>query len=246
MLVFIDESGHPHHNDASTRPVVVAVCFSERDSRLISGRIHAIKRDLLKRERIELKGVDLLNRRTYRRKPDYAGFLEEFFSTLWNLPVTLFAVIMEKPFNSVGGADEFLPNRFRYLVQRIELLAEKSDEMATIMFDGHPNLYGGLGWQFNNFLYRFEEGRACTHITDAPSFVDSQTSVGIQIADMAASVIRQYEQAELFRNPPTADDPYLFAIRRWYRIIEQKTRNDLVSHDGFDRPGFFRMSIGEV
>ena len=245
MLVFIDESGHPHPNDSAIRPVVVAACFSEADARRISSRVHAIKRDLLTRERVELKGVNLLNRRTHRRKPDYVGFLEEFFSNLLNLPITLFAVIMESPFPSAGGSDDLLPNRFRYLIQRVELLAEEKGEMATIMFDGHPNLYGGLGWQFNGFLYRSEEGRACTHITDAPAFVDSQTSAGIQIADMVASVIRQYEEAEIFRNPPAANDLYLFSIRRWYRIIEQKTRNDLVSHDGFNRPGFIRLPTGE-
>ena len=34
--------------------------------------------------------------------------------------------------------------------------------MAVIMFDGSANLYGGIGWQFNSFLYRSEEGRAWT------------------------------------------------------------------------------------
>ena len=246
MLVFIDESGHPHPNDSSTRPVVVAACLAERDARLISGRLHALKRDFLNKERMELKGSNLLNRHTFRNKPDYVGFLEEFFSTLLNLPVTFFTTIMESPFNPTTGSESLLPNRFRYLVQRVELLAEEKSEMATIMFDGHPNLYGGVAWQFNNFLYRSEERRAFTHITDAPCFVDSQTSAGIQIADMAASVLRQYEEAALFRNAPLAGDQYLFAIRRWYRIIEQKTRNDLTSHDGFERPGFFRLPVGEV
>lgn len=51
MLVFIDESGHPHPNDSTIRPVVVAACFSEADARRISSRVHAIKRDLLTRER---------------------------------------------------------------------------------------------------------------------------------------------------------------------------------------------------
>ena len=153
---------------------------------------------------------------------------------------------MEQPFVASSASDELLPNRFRYLTQRIQLLAEEYDEMATIMFDGHPNLYGGLGWQFNSNLYHSEKRRACIHITDAPSFVDSQTSAGIQIADMVASVIRQYEEAELFRNPPSAEEPYQFAIRRWYRIVEQKTRNDLIGHDGYDRPGFFRMYIGDL
>ena len=246
MLVFIDESGHPHPNDANPRPVVAAVCIEAEDSRLVSGRIHALKRDLLgrERERMELKALDLLNRRTYRRKPDYAAFLEEFFGALLNLPITVFGVIMQAPFSEGVDDNDLLPNRFRYLLQRIELLAEEKDKMATIMFDGAPNLYGDVGWKFNRFLYRSDEGRACTHITDAPAFVDSRTSAGIQIADMIASVLRQYEQAELFRAAPPPGDLYLYAIRRWYSIVERKTR-DLVSHDGEIRRGLHRLAAGE-
>ncbi len=224
MLVFIDESGHPHPNDPTSRPVVAAVCISDADSRAISGRLHSLKRDNLGNERMELKARNLINRRTFRRKPDYQQFLEEFFSAVLNLPVTIFAAIMEQPFPCPSRESNILPNRFRYLVQRVELLAEERDEMATLMFDGQPNLYGGVGWQFNSFLYRHEEGRACTHITDAPSFVDSRASAGIQIADLTASVVRLYQEAELFRTGPPANDQFLFAIRRWYRIIEQKTR----------------------
>ena len=247
MLVFIDESGHPHPNDpASRRPVVTAVCISDKHSRMISGRIHALKRDNLARERMELKGRNLINRPTFRRKPEFNQFLEEFFSAVLNLPVTIFAVIMEGPFSAQTNSFDRLPNRFRYLVQRIELLAEQWDEMATIMFDGQPNLFGGVGWQFNGFLYRSDEGRACTHITDAPSFVDSETSTGIQIADLAASVVRIYHEADLHRSAPPVGDQFLFAIRRWHRIIEEKTQANLVSHEGYTRPGIFRMATGEV
>lgn len=247
MLVFIDESGHPHPNDANPRPVVVAVCINEEDSRLVSGRVHGLKRDLLghERERMELKGAAMLNRRTFRRKPDYVAFLEEFFVAISNLPITVFGVVMQAPFDTQVDEGNLLPNRFRYLVQRVELLAEEGNKMATIMFDGAPNLYGGIGWKFNSFLYRSDEGRACVHITDAPAFVDSETSAGIQIADMIASVIRQYEQAELYRTPPPQGDLYLYAIRRWYGLIERTTR-DLVSQEGEHRRGLHRMREGET
>ena len=211
---------------------------------MVSSRLHRIKRDFLGRERVELKGVNMVNRHTFRRKPEYVSFLEEFYNTLLNLPLTIFAVIMQAPFEHKPKGD-YLPNRFRFLIQRIELLAGERDTMATIMFDGSSGLYGGLGWQFNGYLYRSEEGQACTHITDAPSFVDSETSAGIQIADMVASVIRQYEEAELYRKPPLAGDAYLLTIRRWYNLIETKTRDDLVSSDGYHRPGFFRLSLGD-
>lgn len=246
MLVFIDESGHPHPNDSSKRPVVTAVCISDRDSRTISGRVHSLKRDTLGHERMELKGKNLINRPTFRRKPELNQFLEEFFSTVLNLPVTIFAMIMEAPFPQQANDSNLLPNRFRYLIHKVELLAEQREEMATILFDGQPNLFGGVGWQFNGFLYRSDEGRACTHITDAPSFVDSKTSAGIQIADLTASVICLYHEAELYRTGPPAGDHLLLAIRRWYRIIEQKTLTDLVNHEGHQRPGIFRMAIGEV
>jgi hypothetical protein len=113
---------------------------------------------------MELKAVNLLNRRTFRRKPDYVHFLDEFFSAVLNLPLTIFAVVMEGPFPTQptsSARNSLLPNRFRYLVQRVELLSADVNEMATLMFDGAANLYGGLGWQFNSFLYRAEEGRAC-------------------------------------------------------------------------------------
>ena len=67
MLAFIDERGQPHPNDSNERPVMVAVCIEAEHSRLISDRIHALKRDILNRERLELKGANLLNRTTYRR-----------------------------------------------------------------------------------------------------------------------------------------------------------------------------------
>ena len=89
MLAFIDESGHPHPNDPNQRPVVVAVCMEERQGRLVAGRLHGLKRDFLGRERTELKGNKFINRRAFRRKPDYVSFLEELFNTLLNMPLTV-------------------------------------------------------------------------------------------------------------------------------------------------------------
>ena len=126
MLAFIDESGHPHPNDPCQRPVVVSVCLDETDGRSIAARIHGLKRDLLGQERMELKANNLINRHTFRRKPKFVSFLEEFYNTLLNLPVTIFAMIMEKPFENRQFDEDYLPNRFRFLVQRIELLAKKS------------------------------------------------------------------------------------------------------------------------
>jgi hypothetical protein len=125
VLAFIDESGHPHPSDSTTRPVVVAVCIPENNARRIGGRLHGLKRDVLNRERMEMKGVNLLNRGTFRRVPKHVAFVEEFFSALLNLPIVIFGIIMERP-SALPPVDEMhLPRQFRFLVERIELLAEQ-------------------------------------------------------------------------------------------------------------------------
>ena len=245
MLAFIDESGHPHANDQSTRPVVVAICFEEPESRYISGRVHAMKRDILGKESAEIKGRSLINRTTYRRQPQAVAFAEEFFDALRNFPVTIFAIVMEAPFNMSQQQPIYLENRFRFLIQRIELLAEEQRSFANIHFDGQPNLYGGLSGRFSSYLFRSREGQSSDLITDTPAFVDSASSIGIQIADMCAYVVRIYQEHRPFAEPPPPGDSYLYAIRRWYGAIQNRTR-DFRSPEGEARPGLYLMAQGDT
>lgn len=239
MLAFFDESGHPHPKDSSTRPVCVAVCIDEVDARFISGRLHALKRDLIGKEDLEFKAKKLLNRSTFRRIEEKRELVEAFFDLLRNLPVTIFAVIMERPESVPMSELIFLPNQFRFLLQRCDLLAQEKNDMVTILFDGDFEAYGGLSLKFNAYLHRSNEGRSMTTVTDAPFFVDSRVTCGIQIADMAAGTIRLYEENRLFQGVP-AGDSFLSAIRRYYSILEEKTK-DQVSPEGYPRSGFYRM-----
>ena len=239
MLVYLDESGHPHPNDPASRPVVVAVCVRDNDARMVAGRLHALKRDVLGKERMEMKGARLITRPTFRRRPMEVAFVEELFDTLLNLPVTIFAVIMERPTSAPDKSANLLPNQYRYLTQRIQLLAEVKNEMAVMLIDGSPSQVGGLSYKFESFLYRSEEGRACSNISEAPFFGDSRASAGVQVADMVASVVRLYEESQLFSGIPSGD-AFLLAIRRFYRVIERKSV-DQISHDGQSRPGLYRM-----
>lgn len=246
MLAFIDESGHPNPKDPNTRPVVVAVCFDERDARMISRRVHGMQRTTLGAESIpkELKGRDLLSRSTHRREPAARALADEFFTTLRNLPVTVFATVMQGPFEQRQQDDNQLEKRFRFLLQRIELLAAESNAMANVMFDGHSGQLSGLSDRFAGYLFRAPEGIASEHIAGAPSFVDSASSVGIQIADMCAYVVRVYQQNELHRAYPSQGDEYLFAIRRWYNDVYERSR-DLLAPNDEPRHGFYFMTQGD-
>ena len=110
--------------------------------------------------------------------------------------------------------------------------------MVTILFDGDCRL-GNLSLKFNRFLYRSNEGRAMNAITDAPFFVDSRVTAGIQIADMAAGAIRIYQENELYHRVPIGD-PFLSAINRYYKAIQEKTK-DQTSPEGWPRAGFYFM-----
>ena len=92
---------------------------------------------------MEVKGSRLLNRRTFRRRPEIVAFVEEFFSALLNLPITIFAMIMERPEVAPNSTDAMLPTQFRFLIERIQLFAEANDEMATMLFDGDAGQFGG-------------------------------------------------------------------------------------------------------
>ena len=243
MLAFIDESGLPNPNDKSDRPVVAAVCYDERDSRTISRRLFAIKRRILQAEQAELKGLNLLKEKAYRRSRTKRIFAEEFFSVLETLPITVFAMIMQGPFQQPLHTETLLGNRFRFLLQRIEMLAAQNDVYANILFDGRGTRFRKTGAAFSSYLFRSAEGQASVHIADAPAFVDSATSSGIQIADMCAYVIRVYQENRLFETPPPPGDEYLHAIRRWYRIIQRLTRDWPLSN-GQVRYGFHRLPAG--
>ena len=77
-------------------------------------------------------------------------------------------------------------------------------------------------------------------VVDTPCFVDSRYTMGIQLADLVAGVIQQYEQAELFSDP-YPDDFYLGAIARYYSIVRSKTQ-ELTDRTGtFPWHGLHRM-----
>lgn len=224
MLTFIDESGHPHPSDPATRPVLASVSFAQRDSRDISAKIYGIKRNLLgiAQANKELKAHSLLNPRTFRRKPELRELVESVFEQLRELPITIFGVVMERPEQALPRSDGRLPRQYRYLLRQVNmLLQDNAYSLSVVLIDGDGSQYGGLSSKMEQYLHRHGEGRALSKVVDSPYFVDSRFTVGIQLADMVAGVLRQYYEAELFRQSPP--DTYLSAIARYYRIVREKS-----------------------
>lgn len=210
----------------------------------MGGQIYNLKRRL-GTPGIELKGVKLITHRVFERRSNEWELVESFFDLCRALPFVLFAVVMEHPQRlprgSDSGGETYLPNQYRYLLQRVNQHCQEQGDIAILLFDGDgPTLFGGtLPSKFESFLYRSTEGQSFNAICDAPFFVDSRLTQGIQIADMVSSVVRLYQEHELYKGLPIGDR-FLSAINRYYEIIKSKAL-DLGSPEGYERPGIYFM-----
>ncbi|MDO8531975.1 MAG: DUF3800 domain-containing protein [Dehalococcoidia bacterium] len=226
IFAFIDESGHPHPNDSSSRPVLAAACFEASELKNLNTQIFRLKSSLLGKEQfeIEMKAKDLVTRATFRRRPDKREFVEAFFEMVRNAHLTLFAVVMERPLTPPPTDKDVLPMPFRNILQRVNRFVETESptELGAIMFDGNGSQYNQLAERFSNWLFKSRQGQSLTHLAESPFFVDSRYTPGIQVADMIAGVVRIYQENNLNRSIPRGDS-FLSAIARYYKIVEQKT-----------------------
>ena len=218
--------------------------MSERRHRGISRQVYSIKRDILGRDDFpELKGTNLINARTFRRVPQKRELVESLFSLLGTLDVTFFAIVVPRPTRELNIPENHLPSPHKFLLQRINALAEEVKQEAVLVYDGNGMNVQGLNMSacISDYIFKVAEyNNILRRIVDTALFVDSRVTPGIQLADLAASVVRQYEQNKLYESAPPSDD-FLSAIERYYKIIQAKTSDDLENDYGERLYGFYRM-----
>lgn len=232
MLIFIDESGHPNPGDPCTRPVLLAVCVKESDAGRLVRAVYGIRRSLLgkmklSREEQELKASAILNRPSILKNVAKKEFAESLFEYLRDAPLAVFAIVMERPPRDIYEGIDALQRHQLYLLQRIQrhMEREHETEMATCVYDDRDVATNKRFSEcFTSFMARSETGKAMANVVPFPLFADSSLTAGIQIADLFAYVLRIcYEQGLTSKAP--VDDPYLSAIRRYGRIVREKTRD---------------------
>ena len=249
MLVFIDESGHPRPSDATTRPTILAVCIEEAVLGQLSRAMFALQRSLLsqmklnKKER-EGKASELLNRRALTKNAAKREFAEAFFDRLRDFPLTVFAVVAERPEKEPYEGPDNLQAHHRFLLDRIELFMEREhpNDLALLVYD---DLDPGNATKFAQSLDGFMErgpGKGMKHIVPSALFANSEFAPGIQIADRFAYVVRINEEELLYQSPVHAD-PYFSTIKRFASIVRQKTKNYELPEV---EPGFMSYGISTI
>ncbi len=249
MLAYIDESGLPNPNDSCTRPVLAAMCVTEEVDRQLTEKLYTYKRALLGTD-VELKGTKFLTRKIFSGKYSAKWSLrrelaERVFDLIGAAQLGLFAVIMQRPLQKPHAERGKLPWQHRALLQRINAYVQQHGgrtESATLIYDGEGagGLAGGLAFCMTSFLHGDPVGQTFTRIATTPMFVDSRITPGVQLIDMVASCIRQYEEQNLYRLR-FGKDAFLSALDRYYGLLKRKTMDLRSSSPDTVLYGFYRM-----
>ncbi|SHE99723.1 DUF3800 domain-containing protein [Desulforamulus putei] len=228
MLAFADQSGCLHPNDPVKRPVLLTLCMDERDVGDLTRRIHNIKERIFGPEDEnnprEIKSVNLLNPKSLTVRTNNKQLTDEVLNAIAGYNVAVFAAVMERPNNPLPiESSNVLPNRYRFLLERISHEAERRKDLALLVFDEESK--DKIMWKaINNYLFKHNIGKTL-HILEMPLFVKSIITPGVQVADLMAGVVRHFYELDLDKHPP--NNGFEKWIAELYSIINQLTYNYL-------------------
>jgi Protein of unknown function (DUF3800) len=243
VLVFVGESGHPLPGDPNPWSTLVAVCVPETASRDVSRRLFGKTlrvyggRDP---DGIELKASKLLNRRQFDRNPQRQAMVEELLHLFEVTPLSVFATRMRRPAIKPNWPAKRVDPPTRLLVERVELHMrnEHPGHYAKLIFDETDfGVDAARSAALRKFLHQTDEGRSVQQILDVPFFVASNTTPGIQLADIMAGALRHYQTLRDERRPLAGQ--WETTIERFYTLAGLKSHDQAVGPRTF--PGLYTM-----
>ena len=244
MLVFVDESGKPHPNDSTTNPVLCGVCIKESDIKPLTQSIYQLKMRIFGKD-TEIKATSLIRRQVLNKKmTNNKQYVDELIKTACSFDIKIFAIIMDKPDNPVVMSEKLLPKHYKLLIKRIEYYCENYNyEKAILVFDEvTPRDDLIVAKCITKFLFMSELGKQFDRILEMPFFVSSEVTPAIQLADIFASIIRNYYECELDKKvKKDINNQFDKWIKNLFTNLEKKTENLQQSTTGFIEYGFYKM-----
>jgi hypothetical protein len=242
MFAFTDQSGNIHKNDSVQRPVLLTLCMMESEVRGFTRLIHNIKERIFGPEDEEnpreIKALDLLNPKSLTTRTNNKEFAERVLDDVGQFGVTVFAAVMERPGCEIPE-ERMLPNRYRYLLERVSFHAERNHSKALLLYDEERQ--EKFMWRaINNFLFKHAVGQDL-YIHEMPLFVKSIITPGIQVADLMAGVVRHYYELNLDKRSPEN------SFEEWICYLFDIVRNlssDYQNFRGTINYGIFLMPKG--
>lgn len=156
------------------------------------------------------------------KKTKNKELVDEVFNLMLGYKVAVFAAVMHRPDIEIPDENaDVLPNRYRFLLERVSHFAEEKRSLALLVYDEEST--ERIRWRaINNFLYKHSVGKEL-YILEMPLFVKSIITPGIQIADLMASVVRHFYEKNLDEKDP--ENPFEKWIYELYSIIQGVSYN---------------------
>lgn len=236
MVAFIDVSGNPYDNQNNSAWVAAhAICIRKRAIYELTATLHRLKRDILNNEFIELKSTDLVNKSTLNHPHlDKYRFLQSVIDHCINHDDCRHAsVIFRSNVLNKKSDTSRLPHHYIDLLWRVEAIARDfgraETETVVIIDDTAPRTDKHLALAYNNYLYRSRGGDHLTKILPIPIFSDSETTAGLQLADIAAGVMRNYYTYGLHNiSQENATTSFDQKVNEYHKLIEARSINKRV------------------
>lgn len=242
MLVFVDESGHPHPNDSTKNPVLLGVCIHERDVKNISNQIYKIK-DTHYNRQDEIKSTSLIREQTItKNRTINKSFIDDFISTVCSFNITVFSIIMSLPNEPLIMDGDCLPKQYHHLLKKVEFFCENHHyDKAIFVFDEtNERDDQKLVQAFTGFLFKSRLGKTFDRILEIPLFVSSRLTPTIQIPDIFAGIVRHYYEHNLDKKEP--ENEFEAWIVKLYNTIYTRTEDNTWPGDPRKKEyGFFNM-----
>gem|GEM_PF-6649202 len=197
MLAFVDISGDPYSKPEKSPWIAThIVCIRKRSIYDITAALHRYKRDILVNEYIEMKSTDFVNKSTLDHPfLDKAKFLQTIVEQCIDHADCKHASIV---FSNTGknkkSDDNRLPKNYIDALWRIEVIARqwRVNDVVVVIDNNTRRIDKNLAFAFNNYIYRSSGGNQLKHILPVPIFADSETTAGLQLADVSAGIMRNY------------------------------------------------------
>ncbi|MCL2153877.1 MAG: DUF3800 domain-containing protein [Oscillospiraceae bacterium] len=197
MLAFIDISGDPYSMPEKSPWIAThIICIRKRSIYDITAALFRNKRDILANEYMEMKSTDFVNKSTLDHPfLDKAKFLQIIMEQCIDHADCRHASIV---FSNTGknkkSDDNRLPKNYIDALWRIEVIAREwhVDDIIVVIDNNARKTDRNLAFAFNNYIYRSSGGNQLKHILPVPIFADSETTAGLQLADISAGIMRNY------------------------------------------------------
>lgn len=105
----------------------------------------------------------------------------------------------------VAAAATVQREKISSITNRIHRCAARNNRRALMIIDNQARTIDRwTAYAFNNFLFRSGKGVGLGNIIEMPLFADSEMTQGIQVADIAASILRHYHDRALHTREPSS------------------------------------------